>query len=86
MKESKPVPRQHRIPRFKTLKEESEFWDTHSILDYLDDTGPVEGPLVIVRPRRSQRSSAGPRGEIPRFAQNDDRASLPHARVECPHD
>lgn len=25
-----------KIPRFKSLKEEREFWDTHSVVDYLD--------------------------------------------------
>ena len=26
-----------RIPKFKNLKEEREFWDTHTIVDYLDE-------------------------------------------------
>src|SRR3972149_6767354 len=39
-----------KIPKFKTLEEESEFWDTHSILDYWDETEPVEGHFVDARP------------------------------------
>ncbi len=39
-----------KIPKFKTLEEESEFWDTHSILDYLEDTEPVEEPFTDARP------------------------------------
>ncbi len=41
-----------KIPKFKSLKEESEFWDTHSVLDYLDDTEPVEGHFIDARPRK----------------------------------
>jgi predicted DNA binding CopG/RHH family protein len=39
-----------KIPKFKSLEEESEFWDTHSILDYLEDTEPVEEPFTDARP------------------------------------
>jgi predicted DNA binding CopG/RHH family protein len=39
-----------RIPKFKTLEEESEFWDTHSILDYWDETEEVQGPFIDARP------------------------------------
>jgi uncharacterized protein (DUF4415 family) len=41
-----------KIPKFKTLKEESEFWDTHSVLDYWEDTKPVKGPLIDARPKK----------------------------------
>jgi len=27
------------IPDFKSLADEAEFWDTHSVLDYLDEFG-----------------------------------------------
>lgn len=30
-----------RIPRFRTLEEAAEFWDTHDLEDYVDDTEPV---------------------------------------------
>ena len=26
-----------KVPKFKNLKEEREFWDTHNSTDYLDD-------------------------------------------------
>jgi predicted glycoside hydrolase/deacetylase ChbG (UPF0249 family) len=31
-----------RIPEFATRKEEAEWWDTHSITDYLDELEPVQ--------------------------------------------
>ena len=39
-----------KIPKFKSLREESEFWDTHSIADYLDDTEEVKGHFIDARP------------------------------------
>jgi len=32
----------HRIPDFATREEEAEWWDTHSITDYLDELEPVQ--------------------------------------------
>lgn len=32
----------NRIPRFSSLREEAEFWDTHDFTDYLDEMKPVE--------------------------------------------
>ena len=31
-----------RIPKFKTIAEEAEFWDTHSLVDYLGELEPVK--------------------------------------------
>ena len=31
-----------RIPQFKTIEEEAEFWDTHSLADYWDEFKPVK--------------------------------------------
>ena len=39
-----------KIPKFKTLEEEAEFWDTHSLADYWDQLEEVEGPLIDERP------------------------------------
>lgn len=36
-----------KIPKFKSEKEEAEFWDTHSALDYLDDTVEVKEPIIL---------------------------------------
>ena len=32
-----------RIPEFKTIEEEAEFWDTHDTTDYEDEFKPVKG-------------------------------------------
>ena len=31
-----------KLPRFKSLDEAAEFWDTHSFVDYIEQTEPVE--------------------------------------------
>jgi predicted DNA binding CopG/RHH family protein len=31
-----------RIPEFKSIEEEAEFWDTHSFADYWDEFKPVK--------------------------------------------
>lgn len=41
-----------KIPKFKSLKAESDFWDTHSILDYWEETKPVKGHFVDARPAK----------------------------------
>ena len=40
-----------RVPKFKNLKEEREFWDTHNSTDYLDDF-EVTKDVVFVRPKK----------------------------------
>lgn len=40
-----------RIPKFKTLAEEREWWDTHSLADYIDDLAPADD-VQFVRPRK----------------------------------
>lgn len=40
-----------KVPKFKSLKEEREFWDTHDSTDYLDDF-EVTKDVVFVRPRK----------------------------------
>jgi hypothetical protein len=32
----------HRIPEFKSIEEEAEFWDTHDTADFEDEFKPVE--------------------------------------------
>lgn len=34
--------RKRKIPKFKSVKEEARFWDTHDITDYLAETKPVD--------------------------------------------
>ena len=38
-----------RIPKFKSLRDESDFWDTHSPLDF-DEFEEVEGHFIDARP------------------------------------
>jgi len=40
-----------KVPKFKNLKEEREFWDTHDSTDYLDDFEVAED-VVFVRPKK----------------------------------
>lgn len=40
-----------RIPKFKNDQEAAEFWDTHSVLDYLDEFEVVKD-VKFVRPRK----------------------------------
>ena len=35
-----------RIPEFKTIEEEAEFWDTHDLADYWDELKPVKARFV----------------------------------------
>ncbi len=37
-----PKGRSSRIPDFKSIEEESEWWDAHDIIDYLNVLRPVE--------------------------------------------
>ena len=36
------MPKDKRIPEFKSYEEMGEFWDTHSLADYWDQTEPAE--------------------------------------------
>ena len=38
----KAVTKKSRIPEFKSYAEEAEFWDTHDITEFEDETHPVE--------------------------------------------
>jgi hypothetical protein len=40
-----------RIPDFQSIEEEAEFWDTHSVLDYLDEFGP---PQFVSKKKHTQ--------------------------------
>lgn len=39
------------IPRFKSLREESDFWDAHSLVDFWDELQDVKGHFVDARPK-----------------------------------
>lgn len=40
-----------KLPRFKSIEEEAEFWDTHSFADYIDEFEEVKEP-IFVKPRK----------------------------------
>jgi len=40
-----------KLPKFKNLKKEREFWDTHDLTDYLEDFEVAED-VVFVRPKK----------------------------------
>jgi len=42
-----------KVPRFKNLKEEREFWDTHDSTDYHDDF-KITKNVVFVRPKKER--------------------------------
>lgn len=41
MKRSDREPERGRIPEFKSIQEEAEFWDTHDFTDYQEGFTPV---------------------------------------------
>lgn len=41
-----------RIPEFKSLEEEAKFWDTHSFVDFEDETEDVEIVWEVDKPRK----------------------------------
>ena len=45
-----------KTPKFASLQEEADFWDTHDSTDYLDDTTEVDVTFVDARPRKTQIS------------------------------
>lgn len=40
-----------KIPIFKTIAEEAEFWDTHDITDFLDELTPVKVKFNFGKPK-----------------------------------
>ena len=41
-----------KIPEFKTILEESDFWDTHEVSDFLDELTTVDVIFVDARPKK----------------------------------
>ena len=46
-----------RIPRFKSMAEESAFWDKHSLTEHLDEFRPVKGNFSAGRCPRMSRNA-----------------------------
>jgi hypothetical protein len=40
-----------KIPKFKSVEEEAEFWDTHSIADYWNEFDPVDLVVALAKPK-----------------------------------
>jgi hypothetical protein len=36
-----------KIPNFNSFREEAEFWDSHSIADYLDELKPAKVLVIL---------------------------------------
>lgn len=41
----------NKIPKFKSLAEEADFWDTHDVTDYLSEMTPVSLKVSLGEPK-----------------------------------
>jgi len=48
----KEINKKSKIPEFKSLEEEAEFWDTHDFIDFEDETEDVEIIWEVDKPRK----------------------------------
>ena len=46
-----------RIPQFKTIQEEADFWDVHSTTEFEDEWQPMEGPLEVLMYRAAPKKA-----------------------------
>ena len=65
-----------KAPKFKTRKEEREFWDTHDSTDFLDDFKPAKD-VVFVRPKKEVISLRLEAGIIKKLRELADKEGLP---------
>lgn len=59
------------IPKFKNVKEEARFWDTHSVTDFEDETENVDIVFELDKPREESlvlRVQGGFKNKLVRFA------------------
>lgn len=40
-----------KIPKFKSIPEEAEFWDTHDVTDFIDELTPVKMKVTLGQPK-----------------------------------
>jgi len=52
------------VPQFKSLEEESDFWDSHSVTDFESKEVTVEDVLSEASRRRKQRITLSPNSEL----------------------
>jgi predicted DNA binding CopG/RHH family protein len=45
-----------KVPHFNIGQEEADFWDTHSVTDYLEELTPADVTFVDDRPRKTMIS------------------------------
>lgn len=62
----------NKLPEFKSLEEESDFWDTHSVVDFWDELEDVTGHFVDARPA-TKRAVRPPTRSSPRKTRNRSR-------------
>jgi predicted DNA binding CopG/RHH family protein len=65
-----------KVPKFKSLKEEREFWDTHDSTDYHDDF-KITKNVVFVRPKKEVISLRLEPKFIRRIRELADKEGLP---------
>ena len=65
-----------KVPKFKNLKEEREFWDTHNSTDYLDHF-EVAKDVVFVRPKKEVLSLRMDPNIVKRLRELADKEGLP---------
>jgi len=65
-----------KVPKFKNLKEERKFWDTHDSTDYLDDFKTTQN-VVFVRPKKEVISLRLEPKLIRRLRELADKEGLP---------
>jgi predicted DNA binding CopG/RHH family protein len=65
-----------KVPKFKSLKEEREFWDTHDSTDYHNDFKTTQN-VVFVRPKKEVISLRLESKFIRRLRELADKEGLP---------
>jgi predicted DNA binding CopG/RHH family protein len=65
-----------KVPKFKNLKEERKFWDTHDSTDYLDDFEVAED-VVFVRPKKEVISLRLDPGTVKKLRELAGKEGLP---------
>jgi hypothetical protein len=65
-----------KVPKFKNLKEEREFWDSHDSTDFLDDFTPGKD-VVFVRPKKEVISLRLEPKIVKKLREMADEAGLP---------